>query len=141
DRVREMFEELLGLFGGGVLEPLPVRVWDVRHAPEAFRFMSQARHTGKIVLSVPASVDGGGTVLVTGGTGLLGGLVARRLVVEHGGGSLLLVSRQGGRAEGVEGLVGELEGLGARVRVEACDVSVRAELEGLLESVPVEFGV
>jgi hypothetical protein len=27
--------------------------WDVRRAGEAFRFMSQARHAGKIVLTVP----------------------------------------------------------------------------------------
>ena len=57
-----------------MLEPLPVRAWDVRHAPEAFRFMSQARHTGKIVLTFPSPpIDPQRTVLITGGTGVLGG--------------------------------------------------------------------
>ena len=62
--------------------PAPVRCWDVRRAPEAFRFMSQARHTGKIVLTIPpdpAAPREPGTVLVTGGTGTLGALVARHL--------------------------------------------------------------
>ena len=52
---------------------LPLTAWDVRRAPEAFRFMSQARHVGKNVLRSPAaSLDSGGTVLITGGTGGLG---------------------------------------------------------------------
>ena len=51
--------ELVGLFEGGVLEVLPVRAWDMRRAPEAFRFMSQARHVGKIVLTLPRGVGPG----------------------------------------------------------------------------------
>ncbi len=84
------------------------------------------------------ALDPGGTVLVTGGTGALGGLVARHLVVVHGVRHLLLVSRSGEGAEGAAGLRAEFEGLGAMVRVVACDVSVRGELEGLLALVGVE---
>ena len=78
-----------------------------------------------------------GTVLVTGGTGVLGGLVARHLVVGHGVRRLLLASRSGEGAEGVGELRGELESLGAVVEVVACDVGVRGELEGLLGSIDV----
>ena len=94
-----MLAELLALFERGVLEPLPVRAWDVRRAPEALRFMSQARHVGKNVLDAAAAAawTPGGTVLVTGGTGGLGALLARHLVVEHGVRSLLLASRAGRR--------------------------------------------
>ncbi|MEV4068125.1 polyketide synthase dehydratase domain-containing protein, partial [Nonomuraea dietziae] len=53
-----------------------------------------------------------GTVLVTGGTGGLGALVARRLVTRHGVRDLLLVSRRGPGAPGASELVAELEGLG-----------------------------
>ena len=60
ERIQEMLGELVGLFGVGALEPLPVRAWDVRRAPEAFRFMSQARHIGKIVLSLPSTIDPAG---------------------------------------------------------------------------------
>ncbi|RZD89712.1 hypothetical protein C0Q64_29715, partial [Streptomyces albidoflavus] len=52
DRTGEMLSELLGLFVEGALRPLPVRTWDVRRAREAFRFMSQAKHVGKIVLTM-----------------------------------------------------------------------------------------
>ena len=68
-RIQEMLVELVGLFERGVLEHLPVRAWDVRRAAEAFRFVREARHVGKVVLTVPQPVDREGTVLVTGGTG------------------------------------------------------------------------
>ncbi|WP_344319760.1 KR domain-containing protein, partial [Streptomyces yatensis] len=78
---------------------------------------------------------GGGVALVTGGTGLLGGLVARHLVSVYGVGEVVLVSRRGWGAPGVGGLVGELEGLGARVRVVACDVADRGAVAGLVGSI------
>ncbi|WP_234328337.1 polyketide synthase dehydratase domain-containing protein, partial [Streptomyces sp. NRRL S-37] len=78
-----------------------------------------------------------GTVLVTGGTGGLGRIVARHLVVEHGVRDLLLVSRRGAVAEGVEDLVAELSGLGARVSVEACDVADGAAVAALVGRYPV----
>ncbi|WP_156107367.1 type I polyketide synthase, partial [Streptomyces violaceusniger] len=89
DRIHEMWSVLISLFESGVLRPLPVRTWDVRRAPDAFRFISQARHTGKVALTIPRTLDGRGTVLITGGTGGLGALLARHLVVEHGVRSLV----------------------------------------------------
>ncbi|WP_413098313.1 SDR family NAD(P)-dependent oxidoreductase [Streptomyces sp. Inha503] len=131
DRVREMLGELLELFGRGVLWPLPRTAWDVRQAGEAFRFLSQARHVGKLVLTVPRSLSGG-AVLVTGGTGMLGGHVARHLVAEHGVRDLVLVSRRGLDAPGAVGLRDELVGLGARVRVVAADMADREAAAGVL---------
>ncbi|MBT2379773.1 SDR family NAD(P)-dependent oxidoreductase, partial [Streptomyces sp. ISL-111] len=75
---------------------------------------------------------GAGSVLITGGTGGLGAVTARHLVVEHGVRRLLLVSRSGLRAEGAEALVDELTELGAEVVVGRCDVSDRVALERLL---------
>ncbi|MFE2188850.1 SDR family NAD(P)-dependent oxidoreductase, partial [Streptomyces sp. NPDC059455] len=140
-RIGEMLAEIVALFERDELRPLPTRVWDVRRAPEVFRFMSQARHVGKLVLSVPAALDPEGTVLITGAGGVLGGLVARHLVAEHGMRRLLLVSRRGRAAESLTELEAELTALGASVTIAACDVADRDALEGLLADLPDGHGL
>jgi rifamycin polyketide synthase module 9/10 len=78
-----------------------------------------------------------GTVLVTGGTGSLGSLVARHLVTGHGVRRLVLASRRGPAAEGAADLAAELTALGASVSVVACDLSDRGQAEALLAAHPV----
>ncbi|QKG20163.1 type I polyketide synthase [Actinomadura verrucosospora] len=138
ERIGRMLAEVLALFERGVLQPPPLRVWDLRQARQAFRFMSQARHIGKIVFAVPMVPDPSGTVLVTGGTGALGRQVARHLVERHGMRHLLLAGRQGAQAAGAAELAAELTRLGAQVTVAACDAADRADLGRLLARVPAE---
>ncbi|MEU1313468.1 SDR family NAD(P)-dependent oxidoreductase [Streptomyces cinnamoneus] len=82
--------------------------------------------------------DPQGTVLVTGATGTLGGVIARRLVTEHGVRHLLLTSRRGPAAPGTAALEAELTALGATVTSVACDAADRAALAGTLERIPAE---
>jgi pimaricinolide synthase PimS1 len=79
-----------------------------------------------------------GTVLVTGGLGGLGGLVARHLVRAHGVRRLVLAGRRGVDAPGAAALHAELTGLGATVRLATCDVADRTAVAELLSSVPPE---
>nr|WP_308425201.1 SDR family NAD(P)-dependent oxidoreductase [Wenjunlia tyrosinilytica] len=136
DHTAVMLAEVLSLFERQVLRPLPVTTWDVRRAPEAFRYLSQAKHVGKVVLTIPTAPRADGTVLVTGGTGTLGGLLSRHLVTRHGVRHLLITSRSGPDAPGASELASELTALGATVTVAACDIADRKALQDLLAQVP-----
>uniref|UniRef100_UPI0035E3D80C SDR family NAD(P)-dependent oxidoreductase n=1 Tax=Amycolatopsis balhimycina TaxID=208443 RepID=UPI0035E3D80C len=136
-RIGELLREVLGRFGTGDLRPIPVTTWDVRRAPEVFRVMAQGKHVGKNVLTLPRALDPQGTVLITGGTGMLGSLLARHLVTEHGARNLVLASRRGEDTETAR----ELRELGADVRVVACDTSDREAVRSLVDAAGSLTGV
>lgn len=75
----------------------------------------------------PFALNRDGTVLITGGTGALGAILARHLVSEHGARNLTLASRRGERPDWADELAAE-------VVVVACDVSDRAAVDHLVAS-------
>ncbi|WP_405084868.1 SDR family NAD(P)-dependent oxidoreductase [Microbispora sp. NBC_01389] len=77
-------------------------------------------------------LDPEGTVLIVGGSGGLGPVVARHLVAAHGARHLLLLSRRGSGAPGAGELAAGLAEAGASVTFAACDASDRGELERVL---------
>ncbi|MGQ4806992.1 Mycocerosic acid synthase-like polyketide synthase [Candidatus Entotheonellaceae bacterium PAL068K] len=105
--VATLFRDLMQRFADGTLKPLPLRVFPIGEAADAFRSMAQARHVGKIgvvlqdqevrLLPAPPEAPGfraDGTYLITGGLGGLGLMVAQRMV-EQGAKHLVLLSRSG----------------------------------------------
>ncbi len=83
----------------------------------------------------PVTWDPDGTVVITGGTGGLGALVAQHLAETHGVRNLLLLSRSGPAAAG--DLVERLAAAGATATVLACDVTDRTALGNALSDVPI----
>ncbi|MEV5816424.1 type I polyketide synthase, partial [Streptomyces mutabilis] len=121
-------ESEVAVRGGAVLVPRLTRL------PEG------SGASADVALTVPA-LDGAGAVLVTGGTGGLGAVVARYLVAERGVRDLVLVSRRGLEAPGAVELAGELRESGAAVRVLACDVSDRGAVRSLVDSLVADGGL
>ncbi|OMC20745.1 type I polyketide synthase [Mycobacterium colombiense] len=136
-RMHQWMIELAGLFDAGVLEPLPVTTFDVRRARTALRYLSQARHIGKVVMTLPFGLASG-TVLITGGTGMAGSTLARHLVAQHGVEDLVLLSRRGPDAPGAAELIAELQAAGARARVVACDAADRAALARVIDDISAQ---
>ncbi len=150
DHIASMLSDLIQLFDAGVLKPLPVKTFDVRCASAAYRFVSQARQIGKVVLTLPDGPDdpvlassggglAGGSVLITGGTGMAGSAVAEHLVARYGVGHVVLVSRSGADGEGVAELLDQLKAAGAEVSVVACDVSDRDAVADLIAALPDQY--
>ncbi|TDB83693.1 SDR family oxidoreductase, partial [Actinomadura sp. 7K534] len=109
---------------------LAIRGSDV-HVPRLARLPDSGDDGGAPDAFVP-----GGTVLVTGGTGTLGRLVAEHLVTVHGVTHLILASRSGPNAPEAQGLHRHLEELGAQVTIAACDAADGEQLTRLLANIP-----
>jgi acyl transferase domain-containing protein/NADPH:quinone reductase-like Zn-dependent oxidoreductase len=136
ERSFALFAEVMSLVNRGELRPLPLRTFPLERAAEAFRFMAQARHTGKIVLTSPdpgrsiERLDPGASYLVTGGLSGLGLLTAGRLV-KQGARHLVLVGRRA-PSEHARAAIAGLTSAGAQVIVEQADVSRPAEVARVL---------
>jgi polyketide synthase 12 len=137
ERIQQMLDELVALFSEDVLRPLPVTRFDVRRAPAALRYLSQARHVGKVVMTMPNGWAAG-TVLITGGTGMAGSTLARHVVSRHGARNVVLASRRGLDAPGAAELASELGATGAQVQIVACDVADREALAKVIADIPMQ---
>ncbi len=126
DKITALLSELVIQLEQGVLEPLPYTQFELEDATTAFRFMQQARHTGKLVFThqarpaAAAEVCADGLYLITGGLGGLGLLVARWLL-DQGARHLLLIGRSEPSPQARQ-RIAEFTELGATVRVEQVDV-------------------
>jgi myxalamid-type polyketide synthase MxaB len=136
--VQDMFQEIMYGFEQGSLRPLPYKRFGLGKVEEAFRFMAQAKHLGKVVVDhrgfhsdLPIRREAG--YLITGGTGALG-LSFARLIAERGGTHLFLLSRHRPNNSAVED-IRRLEEGGAGVTVIQGDVSKRADLEALFADI------
>ncbi|MFE0043045.1 SDR family NAD(P)-dependent oxidoreductase [Streptomyces albireticuli] len=130
--------------------PGRLTVVDTDGRPESLRLLPAAVATGEPQLSLvegavrvprlagadyrPGGFPADGTVLVTGGTGALGGLLARHLVTRHHVRRLILLSRHGLRSTAARRLAAELEESGAHVDVIACDTADRPRLTAVVKT-------
>jgi polyene macrolide polyketide synthase len=102
------------------------------HAARLTRITAAAPTTTPL----PVTLGSEDVVLITGGTGGLGGVLARHLVTQRGVRRLILASRRGPAAAGADELAAALADHGARVEIVACDVSDRAAVQALIGDHP-----
>jgi acyl transferase domain-containing protein/acyl carrier protein/phospholipid N-methyltransferase len=142
--IQSMLRQLMQQFEQGKLKPLPRKVFPIQNAIDAFRYMQQAKHVGKIVVMQPTdsagsgsqkplTFRGDGTYLITGGMGGLGLLVADWMV-QKGARQLVLVGRSGANSQ-AEDQLRKLEKAGAKVIVAQADVSEVEQVEQVLAKI------
>jgi myxalamid-type polyketide synthase MxaB len=136
-QVRRTLSAIADAIASGALPALPRRAFPAADAVGAFRYMAQARHVGKIVLTFPAPHETGAvaigsdaTYLITGGLGALGLSVAKGLV-DAGARHLVLTSRQPPSKAAAE-TIRQLQDEGAAVTVVAADVADAVGVRDLL---------
>jgi NAD(P)-dependent dehydrogenase (short-subunit alcohol dehydrogenase family) len=146
-RLGAIVEETLALVQAGVLQPPPQRVFPAADLTGAFRYMAQARHVGKVLVSTveltaekpepapapsrPVRVDPGNGYLITGGLGDLGRAVADWLVRE-GAQHLLLTGRTPLAASGAAGWLADLCRHGVQAVYETVDVADEAAMRAVV---------
>jgi NADPH:quinone reductase-like Zn-dependent oxidoreductase/thioesterase domain-containing protein/acyl carrier protein len=161
DYIRDLFAEVMRFFEAGKYHPLAFTQFDAGSTVDAFRYMSQRKNIGKVVVSiadcgtqgVPGIADssqteiqnqkseigmicGDGTYLITGGTGALGLQVANWLA-EQGAGAIALLSRRAPSAE-IEKAIDAIREKGSKVIVVRGDVADAKSLAGALAQVPAD---
>lgn len=132
----KLMQQVVAEVEAGHYRPLPYTVFHHGEAVEAFRYMAQGRHIGKILINPdPGSVrvHADRTYLITGASGGLGLLFAKWLV-EQGARELVLVARRDVR-ETSPAQISALEALGARVHCVCADVGEGPAVKALIHRV------
>jgi myxalamid-type polyketide synthase MxaB len=123
----QIMDSLGRQFERGYLKPLPHKVFDLEQVVEAFRYMQQGKHIGKVVVSMPqaverqASIQPEGSYLITGGLGALG-LKTAKWIVEEGAKHLVLTGRRQ-PSEEAQRIIEQLQEAGVQVSVMCGDIS------------------
>ena len=138
-RTRSLLEDVLDdMKPGGRLRPLPKTVFELSQVTQAFRYISQGRHTGKVVVTQRPSVKprSDGVYVITGGlTGL--GLTTAEWLSDQGAGGLVLLGRRAPN-EDAKAVIELIEAKGVNVLIGQVDVADTRALAALLDRVRAE---
>jgi NADPH:quinone reductase-like Zn-dependent oxidoreductase/acyl carrier protein len=133
--IGSLLRQIVGRVAAGELQPLPMQIFPIADVDDAFHMMEQARHIGKIVVSVTeretvpiapaahrsAPIRADATYLITGGFGGLGLSVAQWLA-DQGARQVVLVGRSGAPAS-AQPAIDVLSRAGVNVVALAADVT------------------
>jgi myxalamid-type polyketide synthase MxaB len=144
EKIADLLDNLMQRFDQDVLQPLPHEVFSSHQVTDAFRYMAQAKHIGKVVVSQPTvpskmpisdvtdTVQSDATYLITGGLGALGLKVAEWLV-EQGAQQLVLMGRQS-PSETAQSMIQRWQQADVQVHVAQVDISSAEAIADLLHT-------
>jgi acyl transferase domain-containing protein/acyl carrier protein/ubiquinone/menaquinone biosynthesis C-methylase UbiE len=145
--MKRLLREVVDLIERRQLYPLPHRIYSLGNEDNAFKYLAQARHIGKVVLTVgdqEAEVEcptdrhfsfrADATYMITGGLGGFG-LATARWMALNGARHLVLMGRSGATSEHAHKTISALEGAGVQVVVMTADVSREDDVKQILRHI------
>lgn len=141
--IAELLGEVAARSAAGRIAPLPLHSFALKDSAQAFRFMAQGKHVGKVVITVADEVRSTGTIrpdatyLITGGLGRIG-LTLARWLRERGARHLALLGRSEPSAT-ARAALDQLTAQGVQVRVLKADVSSASELDAAFTTIDAEL--
>lgn len=153
--IRELFAEVMEYFEAGDYQPLMFTRFEAEQTIDAFRYMSQRKNIGKIVVAIeqnagaPSRVEvdsppapnriarRDGAYLLSGGLGALGLQVAEWLA-DEGAGAIVLLARRSPTPE-IQARIARIEAKGAKVVALQGDVADSQSVDRALLQIPVDF--
>lgn len=148
-----LFKEVMELFSINALAPLPSRVFSASRVIDAFRVMQQAKHIGKLVVSLvdmrssierpasffqPISLAKESTWLVAGGLSGFG-LESARWLASRGVENLILIGRRGIETPGAKEAIADLSDKGVNVQALACDITSPEAVRQMVDFIQKAF--
>ena len=149
---RKILDDIIVLFEQGALRSLPYRVFPSDEVGEAFRYMQQSGHIGKIVVDMsvpprdivdlpsdpePLRLSRDGVYLVVGGLGGFGFETARWLA-SKGARRIVLASRTGEPDAATRSAISILLGQGVEIEIRACDVAQSEAVAQLIAEITID---
>ncbi len=140
----DILDEIFRKFAQGSIRPLPLYVFPIQKANQAFRFMSQAKHIGRIALSHRQTLRekqlkgdsvlrNDGAYLITGGLGGLGLEIAAALAANPVG-TIILVGRRMPSGDTIA-KIEALKGSNTSIQFLQCDISVKEDSDWLFQQI------
>jgi polyketide synthase 12/myxalamid-type polyketide synthase MxaB len=142
ERIRPIMSDILKMVGDNRLPALPIKLFPKHEVQAAFRYMSRAKHIGKIVVQWPDRYDlkrnasivrSNGTYWITGGLGALG-LFTAEWLAKNGAGHVILTSRKDPSPE-ADKQIDAIRQVGTRVTVMTADIALRDEVDRILMAI------
>jgi acyl transferase domain-containing protein/NADPH-dependent curcumin reductase CurA len=130
--IHGMLVEVVDAIADGRLQPLPKQIFPAAKVIDAFRYMAQAKHIGKIIIThqEQKAIQPDGAYLITGGLSGIG-LEAARWLAAQGARHLALMGRRA-PSEGAQAVIDDLRRAGVQVNVLQGDVSQYADVERVI---------
>ena len=150
-RMGQMLEQIVEQFEAGTLQPLPVKTYAASDTVDAYRYMQQGKHIGKVVISydeLPSDIRNGdypqiqfsedSTYWIAGGLGGFGLQIARWMI-SRGAKSLVLSSRRREVSDDVKTAISEMISAGARIAVLPADITKEDDVQRVLRTIDSEL--